>query len=104
MKKGDIILLAVICVIAAALAVFFLYTEKDGKTLLVKVDNEIIYEYPLDTDRKIDLEHNTAVIENSEVYMYSADCKNQICVKTGKISKKGESIVCLPNRVVLEIK
>ncbi len=104
MKKGDIILLAVICVIAAALAVFFLYTEKGGKTLLVKVDNEIIYEYPLDTDRRIDLEHNTAVIENSEVYMYSADCKNQICVKTGKISKKGESIVCLPNRVVLEIK
>mgnify|MGYP003504268919 CR=1 FL=1 len=29
--------------------------------------------------------------------------KNQVCVNSGKISKKGESIVCLPNKVTVEI-
>ena len=35
--------------------------------------------------------------------MESSTCKNQICVEHGKISLKGDSIVCLPNRVVVEI-
>jgi hypothetical protein len=32
-----------------------------------------------------------------------SDCKNQVCVNTGKISKAGETIVCLPNYVIVEI-
>jgi hypothetical protein len=36
--------------------------------------------------------------------MDSASCKNQVCVDHGAISLKGDSIVCLPNRVVVEIK
>lgn len=104
MKKGDIILCTVIVAVAVALAVTFFFAKAEGKTLLVKVDNKIAYEYPLDTDREIDLEHNTAVIKDGSVFMLGADCKNQICVKSGEISKRGECIVCLPNRVILEIR
>ena len=104
MKKGDIILCAIIVAVALVFAVVFFLVKSDGKTLLVKSDNKVIYEYPLDTDREITLEHNTAVIKDGSVFMLSADCKNQICVKSGKISKRGECIVCLPNRVILEIK
>ena len=35
--------------------------------------------------------------------MKYSDCKNQICVNTGKISRAGEIIVCLPNYVIVEI-
>ena len=35
--------------------------------------------------------------------MTEADCPDKICVNTGKISKIGETIVCLPHRVVVEI-
>lgn len=104
MKKGDIILCAAVCTVAAIFALIFFALKKDGKTVLVKIDNKIVDEYPLDTDRKIVLEHNTAVIENSKVQMIESDCKNQICVNTGKISKRGECIVCLPNKVILEIR
>jgi len=45
----------------------------------------------------------TLVINKGEVYMESADCPNQICVHHSRISRKGETIVCLPNRVVIEI-
>ena len=43
------------------------------------------------------------VIENGEVYMESADCPNQICVHHSAISHNGETIVCLPNRVIIEV-
>ena len=46
---------------------------------------------------------NEVVIKGGEVYVSEASCKNQICVKRGHISKAGESIVCLPNRLVVRI-
>ena len=43
------------------------------------------------------------VIENREVKMKEADCPDQICVHHRAISKNKETIVCLPNKVVIEI-
>ena len=43
------------------------------------------------------------VIEGGEAYMESADCPNQICVRHSPVSHKGEVIVCLPNRIIIEI-
>ena len=48
-------------------------------------------------------EHNSVRIEPGCVYMEQADCPDQLCVKTGKISKMGVPIVCLPNKVVVQI-
>lgn len=103
MKKGDFIACGIICVVAAALAVLFFMLSANGKTVVLKQNNEVIAEYPLNKDMEVTLEHNTFIIKSGEVYMSKADCKNNICVKTGKISKRGECIVCLPNRIILEI-
>ena len=43
------------------------------------------------------------VISDGKADMESADCPNQICVHHGAISHTGETIVCLPNRVVIEV-
>ncbi len=37
------------------------------------------------------------------IRMISSPCPDKICIKQGWINKKGESIVCLPNRVVLRL-
>ena len=42
-------------------------------------------------------------IKDGTVDMVEASCKNQICVHEGKISRSGQSIVCLPNRVSIVI-
>ena len=47
---------------------------------------------------------NKVVINDGKVSMTEADCPDELCVKTGKISRVGETIVCLPHRVVVEIK
>ena len=46
---------------------------------------------------------NTLVIENGKADMISADCPDKLCVKQHAISSNGETIVCLPNKVVVEI-
>ena len=43
------------------------------------------------------------IIKNDEVYMEKANCKDLICVKHKPISKNGESIICLPNQVYIEV-
>ena len=47
--------------------------------------------------------YNTVEIKDGKVSVSEASCKNQICVKHSSISHSGESIVCLPNRLVVRI-
>ena len=46
---------------------------------------------------------NTLVIENGKADMISADCPDKLCVNQHAISSNGETIVCLPNKVVVEV-
>ncbi|MEG0072243.1 MAG: NusG domain II-containing protein [Raoultibacter sp.] len=46
---------------------------------------------------------NHVVIVNGAVSIDKADCKNQICVETGAINRVGDTIVCLPHQVVVQV-
>ena len=63
--------------------------------------------YPLDKNAEIEIvregHRNVVVIQDGIAHMDYSNCKNQICVHTGEISDKGETIVCLPNYVIVEI-
>ena len=43
------------------------------------------------------------VLTETEVWVESSDCPTQDCVHTGHISREGQSIVCLPARVIVEL-
>lgn len=73
-------------------------------TYSLSEDNTIhVEQYDTYSDGMPPLHENVVVIHNGTVHMESADCRNQVCVHTGEISKAGESIICLPNKVVVEI-
>ena len=104
MKKGDI---AVICsgAVAFVLSIVLLIPfSKQGSRVVVKQDNKIVYNESININKTVDTGTNTVIIKDGIVYISDATCKNQVCVNTGKISKKGESIICLPNKVIVEIK
>lgn len=104
MKKGDI---AVICSVALAFVlsiVLLIPFSKQGSRVVVKQDNKIVYNESININKTVDTGTNTVIIKDGIVYISDATCKNQVCVNTGKISKKGESIICLPNKVIVEIK
>lgn len=48
--------------------------------------------------------YNLIELGDEEVRVIEADCPDKIDVKQGHIHRIGETIVCLPNRLVIEIK
>lgn len=103
-KKADIILF--ICIILCALILgfgLFYANREEGEILVIKVDNKEYMRLPLDKDETIKLEKNTVIIKDGFAYMESAECPDKVCVNEGKISKKGQTVICLPQRVVLEV-
>ena len=103
MKKKDFILIIFLIFIAVSVLLFCHFTGEKGETVSISKDNKIVQTVSLYEDTQIDLGSNTIEIKDSKVFIVRADCHNQICVKHKAISKKGESIVCLPNKVIVEI-
>ena len=40
----------------------------------------------------------------NEIKIVDADCKDELCIKQGSISKVGKTLICLPNELIIEIK
>ena len=105
MKKKDFILIgAIVVVIAIAIAVLS-FTKKDGAYVVVKVDGNEVARYSLSQNGEYPLNGGTNVlrIEGGKAYLVSADCPDHLCVKQGKVSKSGETITCLPNRLTVTV-
>ena len=107
LKWGDAVIIAVVLVLAAALtAVLAAGTQGDRLYAEVWQDNQLVERVALNdgTDRTIDLDgHNVIVLSGKSARMASADCHDQVCVRTGTLTRAGQVAVCLPNRVVLKI-
>ena len=106
-KKADIVLLIIILVVGIPLSVLSLTEGIGGDKVRISLDGEIYGVYPLGEDREIDVTEdghtNHITIKDGQVSMSYSTCLNQICVNTGAISETKDAIVCLPNRVVVEI-
>ena len=112
LKKADIILLiSIICVAVLAL-LWILYgrqrhSETEEKYVVIYIDKEPCETCPLDQDAEVLLPtedgDSELVISGGSCYMKSAHCPDQICVKHKAISLVGESIICLPYRIVVTI-
>lgn len=108
MKKHDFILIAVILAVAAAVFCILHFTSSNGAYVTVQVDGKVTQTFSLSKDREYVIKSpgggtNTLVIKDNKAYVSAANCKNQICVKHKKISKNGETIVCLPHKVVVSV-
>ena len=112
MKKNDIIIATMIVLIAIICAICIqVFIKKEGNVAVIKIDGQVYKELSLNVNTEIDLEktagvdgYNILVVESGYAYMKDADCPDKICVHQGRISKVGETIVCLPHKVVIEIK
>ena len=107
LKWGDFVIIGVVLALAAAIAaVLALGTSGDRLYAEVWQDNALRERVELtdSTDRTIDLDgHNVIVLSGRTATMQSADCRDQVCVRTGTLTRAGQVAVCLPNRVVLRI-
>lgn len=107
--KKEIILAGALVILSCAL--FFINRiifSKPGRQVEISVDGEVVKTLSLDKDDDLVIEgfkggSNRVLIENGQVRVSEADCPDKVCVKQGFISQNGESIVCLPNRMIARI-
>lgn len=107
-KKKDMLLVAAVLLIAGIMAViFYLPDKKEGNMLCVMVDGKEYGRYSLKENQTIEVSdekgYNRIIIDNGSVYMESADCPDQYCVRHKAITGQNETIVCLPHKLVVEI-
>ena len=108
-KKNDFILIGIILVLGIAFIVFMNLTKKEGSRVVITVNGEVYDTLSLLEDTTYTVEgkdgsYNTFVIKDGFVDMLEASCPDEVCVKHKKIHYNNETIVCLPNKVVLEVK
>lgn len=105
--RNDIIL--VLGIFLAMVIFFFIFKLglTKGDTLKILVDGKEKYTFKTSQNIQKTLigqyGENTVKIKDGEVWISDADCKDKICVGHKKISNVGETIVCLPHKLVLEI-
>lgn len=97
-----------IVLIGCVLIFLSIFTTHEGSKVVVRVSGQNIASFPIEVDRIYTIEGksghtNKLIIKNGSVWIETASCPDELCVKQGKIRNAGQSIVCLPNRVVVEI-
>ena len=104
----DIITVAALLVLtcAAALSVSALRRENADRIVISGTDSGI-ESYQLEEDRRITVTGKggrtlTVVITGGEAYVCDAECPGKDCEKTGRISKTGGTIVCVPLGIVIK--
>lgn len=108
--RNDVILAAVIVVIAVAVLLFINATKVRGNRVVVKIDGVETQSYSLSENSEFEIKTgkndeniNVVVIENGKVRVTEADCPDGICKDYRPISYVGQTIICLPHKVVIEI-
>jgi hypothetical protein len=112
LKKGDIILILSIAIIAGLIFIINNYaTAFDGNDLTAKVvrDGKLI--------RSIDLNEvknpeyitfdegikQVILVEKGKIRFLESDCRDKICVSAGWLTKAGDKAVCMPAKTTITI-
>lgn len=105
MKKNDnILILGILFIALVVLGIQLLHSANGTEKVKITVDGKVFGTYLLSEDRTVSVnETNIVLITEGTVSIESADCPDQICVHHQRIKRSGESIICLPNKVVVSI-
>lgn len=100
MKKGDILVIAIVLILSFGV---FLFIPRGGDTVVITQNGNEIYRGSIHTDKEIViLEAGIARIENGRVFMQEADCPDKTCINMGYASA-AKPVVCIPNGIIISI-
>lgn len=109
-RKSDVITISVVVALGLALwLAFSLYTRNIPPLAEIYLGEKLMASVALDEGEE--LTFSVAGMENVifEVYadgsiaFVASDCPDKVCVRSGKLSRVGQSAACLPNKLILKI-
>ncbi len=107
-RKNSFYLLLIIIIVSLLIFGFLNIFKEKGETVVISVNGEDNMSFPLNEDREVNIPgydggYNILVIKDGSAYIKEADCPDGLCISQGKIKSSGESIICLPHRVIIKI-
>lgn len=107
-RRNDLILIIGLLLIAAVALIYLFFFRPAGDRVEITIDGKLYKTFSLgetisEEIRTDESGCNTLIIRDGKAWMDSATCPDGICVDHPPIFRDGESIVCLPNRVVVTI-
>ena len=106
--KFWLVLIGALLVVAVAGMLVIQSVREEGAQVVITWNGEVEGTYPLDQDETFVFEgenggRNVVVIENGLVFVSEANCPDQICVNHKPTNQTADPIVCLPNKLVVEV-
>ena len=105
--KNDVILICALLAVALIAGAVLLLFKAEGDAVSVSIDGEVVAEYPLSEELEVEIKsdggYNILIIEDGRARVERASCPDGICAAHRAIFRDGESIICLPNKVVVEV-
>lgn len=109
-QRGDFLLIFVLLLFILLGAIYLYCLRPVGSFVCITVDGEFYGNYSLSQDRVEEIitgknrdELNRVVISDGKVFVQEASCPDGICKNYRPIFRDGESIICLPHRVVITV-
>ena len=112
LQKNDILLVMILLVVAGVLFLAINMTKTIGGDISVSVNGEEIMSLPLDKNVTVELSSeygleegykNVLCIDDGKAYISEANCPDKVCVNRGNVCCEGETIVCLPHKLVIAV-
>jgi len=107
MNKSDIKLVIILCLISFIGVFAFKFFSKEGENALVYYDGKLIktIDLSVDSDYVVNGENGDVLVnvKDGKIKVNDENSPLHLCSKQGYISESYESIVCLPNRIVINI-
>lgn len=84
------------------------FLQKEGDLVNIYQDGVLLHSLPLGEDRTIRIEsesggYNVVTISEGKAWISEASCPDQVCVHHGPTTETADPIVCLPNKLVVQI-
>lgn len=108
--RNDIIFIAVLLAVCAVGLIYLFVFRESGDKVKVTVNGDLYGVYSLSQNMEEDIitgengeQLNRLVVRDGKAYMERATCPDGICVAHRPIFRNSESVVCLPNKVVVTV-
>jgi hypothetical protein len=108
LKPLDPIILLMLIAASFLPLILFANQSSNPTEVVVRVHGNIVKTLDLSSNQKWTYkssngDYNKIQVQDRKVRVYEANCRDLIDVKAGWISKNGQTLVCLPHSLVVEL-
>ena len=104
--KGDMLLIVSLCLIIVLLFLPSFGDADEKLTAEIYHNGELVKTVSLSETEgeEITVGNCELLIEKDGVSFIHSDCRDKLCIKRGKLKRKGDTMACVPEKVVAVIK